>query len=83
MRINKVNFDRMLDEKTASARRAEISLVDKVEVVDAATAKITLKRPFSPFLAVLTDRAGMMLSPKALAADAVVPIRTAISRTTL
>lgn len=66
----KVNFDRMMDPKTASARSAEIASVDKVEVVDAATVKISLKRAFSPFLAVLTDRAGMMLSPKALAADA-------------
>ncbi len=66
----KVNFDRMMDEKTASARRSEISSVDKVEVVDPQTVKITLKKAFSPFLATLTDRAGMMLSPKALAADA-------------
>ena len=66
----KANFDRMMDEKTASARRSEISSVDKVEVVDPQTVKITLKKPFSPFLSVLTDRAGMMLSPKALAADA-------------
>jgi peptide/nickel transport system substrate-binding protein len=36
-----------------------------VEVVDPATIKLILKTPFSPLLAQLTDRAGMMVSPKA------------------
>ena len=37
----------------------------RVEVVDPLTIKLNLKQPFSPLLAQLTDRAGMMVSPKA------------------
>ena len=36
-----------------------------VEVVDPLTVRLNLKAPFSPLLAQLTDRAGMMVSPKA------------------
>jgi peptide/nickel transport system substrate-binding protein len=48
-----------------SYRRAEISTIDSVEVVDPLTIKLNLKTPFSPLLNQLTDRAGMMVSPKA------------------
>ena len=48
-----------------SFRRAEIAQVDRVEVVDPLTIRLQLKTPFAPLLAQLTDRAGMMLSPKA------------------
>ena len=34
-------------------------------MVDPLTIKLNLKAPFSPLLAQLTDRAGMMVSPKA------------------
>lgn len=44
-----------------SFRRAEIAPIDKVEVVDPLTVRILLKAPFSPLLAQLTDRAGMMV----------------------
>lgn len=48
-----------------SFRRGEINAMDRVEVVDPRTVRIHLKVPFAPFLAQLTDRAGMVLSPKA------------------
>src|SRR6185312_4816917 len=48
-----------------SFRRPELAAVDKVEVVDPLTVKLLLKAPFSPLIAQLTDRAGMILSPKA------------------
>ena len=48
-----------------SFRRPELSAVDKVVVVDPLTIRLELKNPFSPLLAQLTDRAGMMVSPKA------------------
>src|SRR5580704_5783774 len=48
-----------------SFRRSEIGSVDHVEVVDPATVKIGLNSPASPLLAQLTDRAGMILPPKA------------------
>src|ERR1700753_1567850 len=48
-----------------SFRQWESSSVDHVEVVDPLTIKLVLKTPYSPLLAQLTDRAGMMVSPKA------------------
>jgi peptide/nickel transport system substrate-binding protein len=59
----KYNFERMLDRAFASPRRSEINLVDKITVVDALTVQIDLDAAFSPFLSVLSDRAGMMVSP--------------------
>ncbi|WP_342359454.1 ABC transporter substrate-binding protein [Terrarubrum flagellatum] len=48
-----------------SFRKPEVSSIEKVEVVDPLTIKLVLKAPFSPLIAQLTDRAGMMVSPKA------------------
>ena len=48
-----------------SFRRSEISEVDRVEVVDQRTVRIVLKSPSASFLSALTDRAGMIVSPKA------------------
>jgi peptide/nickel transport system substrate-binding protein len=60
----KYSLDRHLSMK-GSFRRPEISVVESVEVVDPLTIKLNLKAPFAPLLAQLTDRAGMMVSPKA------------------
>ena len=49
-----------------SFRRAELAQIDKVEVADPLTIRLSLKAPFSPLIAQLTDRAGMMVSPKAV-----------------
>ncbi len=48
-----------------SFRRNEIGAMDHVDIVDPLTVRVVLKQPFAPFIAVLTDRAGMMVSPKA------------------
>src|SRR5580698_9932842 len=48
-----------------SFRKPELAALDHVEVVDPLTIKLVLKAPFSPLIAQLTDRAGMMVSPKA------------------
>jgi peptide/nickel transport system substrate-binding protein len=48
-----------------SNRRGELAPVASVDVVDASTVKLNLATPFSPLLAQLADRAGMMVSPKA------------------
>ena len=48
-----------------SFRKPELASVDHVDVVDPFTIKLVLKAPFSPLIAQLTDRAGMMVSPKA------------------
>src|ERR1700733_12657265 len=49
-----------------SFRKSELSSVDHVEVVDPLTIKLVLKTPYSPLMAQLTDRAGMMVSSKAV-----------------
>ncbi|HST44307.1 MAG TPA: ABC transporter substrate-binding protein [Luteimonas sp.] len=48
-----------------SARRGELAPVSSVDVVDPSTVRLNLSAPFSPLLAQLADRAGMMVSPKA------------------
>src|ERR1700740_400348 len=50
---------------TGSFRKPELATVDHVEVVDPLAIKTVLKVPSSPLIAQLTDRAGMMVSPKA------------------
>ncbi|HKA73998.1 MAG TPA: ABC transporter substrate-binding protein [Xanthobacteraceae bacterium] len=50
---------------TGSFRKPEIAAIDRVEVVDPLTIRVMLKTPFSPLIAQFTDRAGMMVSPKA------------------
>jgi peptide/nickel transport system substrate-binding protein len=48
-----------------SNRRGELAPVTSVDVVDPMTVRLNLSAPFSPLLAALSDRAGMMVSPKA------------------
>src|SRR5689334_423690 len=48
-----------------SFRRSELAAVDHVEIVDPLTIKLVLKAPFAGLIAQLTDRSGMMVSPKA------------------
>jgi peptide/nickel transport system substrate-binding protein len=60
----KFSLDRHLTLPT-SFRKPELAALDHVDVVDPLTIKLVLKAPFSPLIAQLTDRAGMMVSPKA------------------
>src|SRR5437660_6518186 len=60
----KFSFERHLT-MTGSFRKPELAAVDRVEVVDPLTVRLVLNAPFSPLIAQLTDRAGMMVSPKA------------------
>jgi peptide/nickel transport system substrate-binding protein len=48
-----------------SFRKPELAAIDHIDVVDPLTIKLVLKSPFSPLIAQLSDRAGMMVSPKA------------------
>jgi peptide/nickel transport system substrate-binding protein len=52
-----------------SNRSGELRPVASVDVVDAATVRFNLSAPFAPLLTQLTDRAGMMVSPKAAKAE--------------
>src|SRR3979490_2620643 len=60
----KFSLDRHLTMQ-GSFRKPELAAVDHVDVVDPLTIKLALKAPYSPLVAQLTDRAGMMVSPKA------------------
>ena len=48
-----------------SFRKPELAAVEKIEVADPQTVRLLLKAPFSPLIAQLSDRAGMIVSPKA------------------
>jgi peptide/nickel transport system substrate-binding protein len=60
----KFSLDRHLNFP-GSFRKPELAALDHVDVVDPLTIKLVLKTPYSPLIAQLTDRAGMMVSPKA------------------
>ncbi|MEO9337658.1 ABC transporter substrate-binding protein [Mesorhizobium sp. SB112] len=60
----KFNIERMQTMQD-SRRKGELSPVKSVEVVDATHVKLQLSEPYAPLLSVLTDRAGMMVSPAA------------------
>jgi peptide/nickel transport system substrate-binding protein len=52
-----------------SVRKSELKPVSAVEVVDPHTVRLRLSQPYAPLVAVLADRAGMMVSPAALSSD--------------
>jgi peptide/nickel transport system substrate-binding protein len=60
----KYNLERHKNMK-GSNRRGELAVMSSVDTIDPSTVRINLAAPFAPLLAVLTDRAGMMVSPKA------------------
>ncbi len=60
----KFSLERHLNLPT-SFRKPELAALDHVDVVDPLTIKLVLKTPYSPLIAQLTDRSGMMVSPKA------------------
>jgi peptide/nickel transport system substrate-binding protein len=64
----KFNLERHLTMK-GSTRKSEIGAIKSIDVIDPQTVKLNLSRPFTPLLAYLTDRAGMMVSPKAAKAE--------------
>jgi peptide/nickel transport system substrate-binding protein len=50
-----------------SSRRGELGPISGVEATDASTVVVRYERPFAPLTASLADRAGMIMSPTALA----------------
>lgn len=61
----KFNIDRILTA-ASSPRKSELASVTSVEVKDASTVVLHLKRADAALLAQLVDRAGMILSPAAI-----------------
>ena len=60
----KYKLNRDLNAK-GSMRRGEVNSIETIEVIDPLTVQLNLRAPSSPLLAQLTDRAGIMISPKA------------------
>lgn len=60
----KFNLDRYQEKN--SERYNELKDVIRVDIVDEYTVRVVLRKPFTPFLHILTDKAGMMCSPSAL-----------------
>jgi peptide/nickel transport system substrate-binding protein len=50
-----------------SLRKGELKPVSGVDVIDPHTVRLTLSQPYAPLVAVLADRAGMIMAPKAMA----------------
>src|ERR1700722_17338100 len=63
----RVNIERYRSAPESN-RKGELKPVTGVDVVDATTVRLNLSQPYAPLIAVLSDRAGMMGSPKQLAA---------------
>jgi len=61
----KANLDRYRTARE-SRRRSELAPVREVQAPDSQTVRLVLSEPFAPLLSVLSDRAGMMLSPAVL-----------------
>ena len=60
----KFNIERHINT-TGSFRKTEIGQISSVDVLNDTTVRLNLSEPLVPLLAALTDRAGMMVSPKA------------------
>ena len=60
----KANIERY-QNAAFSKRKTELKQVKSVEVIDATTVAFHLSEPNAPLIGVLSDRAGMMVSPKA------------------
>jgi peptide/nickel transport system substrate-binding protein len=60
----KFNIERHINTP-GSFRKTEIGQISSVDVLNDTTVRLNLSEPLVPLLAALTDRAGMMVSPKA------------------
>jgi peptide/nickel transport system substrate-binding protein len=60
----KFNVERHINT-TGSFRKPEIGQITSVDVLNDTTVRLNLSEPLVPLLAALTDRSGMMVSPKA------------------
>jgi peptide/nickel transport system substrate-binding protein len=62
----RVNLDRYRSAPE-SLRKGELKPVSAVEIIDPKTVRLRLGQPYAPLIAALSDRAGMMVSPKGIA----------------
>lgn len=64
----KFNLERLLDPATKSRDANLLASLDRVEVIDDATVRLRLKRPFAPLVRTLAYILGYMASPTAVKA---------------
>src|SRR6185436_7757644 len=64
----KFNIERHINTP-GTFRKTEIGQIQSVDVLDDKTVRLNLSEPLTPLLAALTDRSGMMVSPKAAKAQ--------------
>ncbi|WP_430260392.1 ABC transporter substrate-binding protein [Neorhizobium sp. IRS_2294] len=62
----KFNLDRMLDQKTGSPRRSDLGPIASVEVTGPLAFTVKFSQPYAQFPLVMTNRAGLFVSPTAL-----------------
>jgi peptide/nickel transport system substrate-binding protein len=62
----KFNFDRLLDPAVGSPRRSDLGPVASVEVTGPLTFTVKFSQPYAQFPLVMTNRAGLFVSPTAL-----------------
>lgn len=62
----KVNLDRIINPENKLKRHSIFANIAKTDVLDDYTARVTLKKPFSPFLNDLGHPSAVMISPAAL-----------------
>jgi peptide/nickel transport system substrate-binding protein len=63
----KVNFDRLLDEKTGSPRRSVLAMIKAIEVLGPTKLRITTTYPTGSFLQQLAHPVAAIISPAAIA----------------
>jgi glutathione transport system substrate-binding protein len=63
----KVTFERVINPDNKLKRYNLYKNIAKIEALDAATVRFTLKEPFSPFINSLAHPSGVIISPAALA----------------
>ncbi len=66
----KYSLERLIDPKTNATFRNEMSVIDKIEVLDTLTVKITLKRTMAPFIHYLALPESAIVSKKWTEANA-------------
>lgn len=62
----KANLDRVMNPDNRLLRATQFNRIAKVEALDAATLRVTLKEPFAPFINSLAHASAAVISPAAL-----------------
>ncbi len=72
----KFTFERILDPKTAARGRGALSIIERVQAVDARTVRFHLARPSGAFLSRIAQTFQAVIPPEAVAGESFKPIGT-------